>query len=82
MYGIAVRILHIKHKDLKQFYRPYAISTNIQLPLGQFFLPDTSVHRETGNNLFSIAKLSSTRKTDNFILTVILSSPWPFGQFC
>lgn len=72
MYDIAVRILHIKHKDLKQFYRPYAISTNIQLLLAQFFLPDTHVHRETGNKLLYVAKLSSTRKTDNFILTVIL----------
>lgn len=82
MYDIAVCILHIKHKDLKQFYRPYAISTNTQLLLSQFFLPDSHVHGETGNKLLYVATLSSTRKTDNFILMVILSSPWPFGPFC
>ena len=49
MYDVAVCLLHIKYKDLKQLYRPYAISTDIQLLLGQFFLPDTCAHRETGD---------------------------------
>lgn len=74
-YDVVVCMLHIKCRELKQLYWAYAISTNIRLLLGWFFLPDICMHRDTGELLLYSGK--SSRKFVKFHLT--LSSLWPFS---